>query len=60
MIYFTLMNGKEHIAINPKYVVSVYEAGDGQGSEINMLDGCIIRVVESQLTVVGALKSYIS
>lgn len=61
LVYFTDAVSKEKIAINPKYVVVVFVARDGevQGKTIIGVTTGNIIVDESQLDVVGALQSQV-
>ena len=58
LVYFTDAVSKEKIAINPKYVVVVFVARDGemQGKTIIGVTTGNIVVDESQLDVVGTLQ----
>jgi hypothetical protein len=58
LIYFTEANTKKSIAVNPKQVISVFEAsgGDFDGKTAIVFIGGNLAVEESVLDVVGTLN----
>jgi len=62
LIYFTEAQTSKSVAVNPKHVVSVFEAsgGDFDGKTAIVFIGGNLAVEESVLDVVGALNGCIT
>jgi len=62
LIYFTEANTGKRIAVNPKHVVSVFEAtgGDFDGKTAVVFVGGNLAVDESVIEVVGAVNGAIA
>jgi hypothetical protein len=61
LIYFNDAVSKQHVAINPKYVIAVFPVveGDLKGKiAISLINGSVV-VEESQTEVVGRVQSEI-